>query len=130
MPARAAGRAARGSSSRATSPRARAALEAEARASRDPRSAIEAFIAAAKLAAAQLNDPDGAAALYRQALEKDPLHPAATAGLEDLLAQRGGSADLAALHERRGEAKLAQRDAAAAATAFVGAARLYLDRAE
>ncbi len=90
---------------------ARATLEAEARASRDPRSAVEAFIAAAKLASAKLNDLDGAAALYRQALEKDPLNPAATAGLEDLLAQRGGTSDLAALHERRAEAKLAQRDA-------------------
>lgn len=105
--------------------RARAALEAEARASKDPRGAIDALIAAAKLAAGRQGDSEGAAALYRQVLERDPLHPGAQAGLEELLAQRGGSADLAALQERRGEAKLAQRDGAAAATAFVAAARLY-----
>lgn len=105
---------------------ARATLEAEARASRDPRSAVEAFIAAAKLASARLNDLDGAAALYRLALEKEPLNPTATAGLEDLLAQRGGTSDLAALHERRGEAKLAQRDFNAAAAAFVSGAKLNL----
>ncbi|MCY1014199.1 tetratricopeptide repeat protein [Pyxidicoccus sp. MSG2] len=104
---------------------ARTALEAEARVSRDPRGAIEALLAAARLAAGKLGDSDGATALYRQALEKDPLHPAAQAGLEELLAQRGGSADLAALQERRAEAKLALKDGAAAATAFVGAARLY-----
>ncbi|MCP3144521.1 tetratricopeptide repeat protein [Pyxidicoccus xibeiensis] len=104
---------------------ARAALEAEAGASRDPRGIIDALIAAAKLAAGRQGDTDGAAALYRQALEKDPLHPAAQTGLEELLAQRGGSADLAALQERRGEAKLALKDGTAAATAFVGAARLY-----
>ncbi|MBZ4421502.1 Adventurous gliding motility protein K [Myxococcus sp. RHSTA-1-4] len=104
---------------------ARAALEAEARASKDPRGAIDALLAAAKLAAGRQGDSDGAAALYRQALEKDPLHPGAQAGLEELLAQRGGSADLAALQERRGEAKLALKDGPAAATAFVAAARLY-----
>jgi tetratricopeptide (TPR) repeat protein len=105
---------------------ARATLEAEARASRDPRSAVEAFIAAAKLASSRLNDLDGAAALYRLALEKEPLNPVATTGLEDLLAQRGGTSDLAALHERRGEAKLAQRDMNAAAAAFISGAKLYL----
>jgi tetratricopeptide (TPR) repeat protein len=104
---------------------ARALLETEARASRDPRSAIDAFIAAAKLAAGKLNDPDGAAALYKQALERDPLNPTATAGLEELLAQRGGAADLVQLHERRGEAKLAQRDGAAAAASFLSAAKIY-----
>ncbi|MBJ6762854.1 tetratricopeptide repeat protein [Myxococcaceae bacterium JPH2] len=104
---------------------ARAALEAEARASRDPKSAIEAFVAAAKLSATKLNDTDTAAALYRQALERDALHPGAAAGLEELLAQRGGSSDLAALHERRAEARLAQRDNEAAAAAFVTAARLH-----
>jgi tetratricopeptide (TPR) repeat protein len=105
---------------------ARATLEAEARASRDPRSAVEAFIAAAKLASSKLNDLDGSAALYRLALEKEPLNPAATSGLEDLLAQRGGTSDLAALHERRGEGKLAQRDNQAAAAAFISGAKLYI----
>ncbi|AGC45805.1 hypothetical protein MYSTI_04513 [Myxococcus stipitatus DSM 14675] len=104
---------------------ARAALETEARLSKDPRGAIEAFIGAARLASLVQKDTDGAAALYKQALERDPLHPAAQAGLEELLAQRGGSADLAALHERRAEAKLAQKDSTAAATGFVSAARLH-----
>ncbi|QAT85981.1 adventurous gliding motility protein AgmK [Corallococcus coralloides] len=104
---------------------ARAMMETEARASRDTKSAIEGFVAAAKLAAQKLNDPDGAAALYRLALERDPLHPGAATGLEELLAQRGGSSDLAALHERRAEARLAQRDAEAAAAAYVTAARLH-----
>ncbi|MDC0707102.1 tetratricopeptide repeat protein [Stigmatella sp. ncwal1] len=105
---------------------ARATLEAEARASKDSRSAVEAFIAAAKLSTTKLNDLDGAAALYRQALERDPLNAVATTGLEDLLAQRGGTADLAALHERRGEARLVKRDVSAAAAAFVSGAKLYL----
>ena len=105
--------------------RARAALETEARASKDSRGAIDALVAAAKLAAGKLGDSDGAAALYRQVLEKDSLHPVAQAGLEELLAQRGGLADLAALQEQRAEARLTQRDGTAAATAFVSAARLY-----
>ncbi|MCE9671397.1 Adventurous gliding motility protein K [Myxococcus stipitatus] len=104
---------------------ARSALEAEARVSKDPRGAIDAFIGAARLAALVQKDIEGAAALYKQALERDPLHPGAQAGLEELLAQRGGSADMAALHERRAEAKLAQKDGPAAATAFVSAARLH-----
>ncbi len=109
---------------------ARATLETEARLSRDPRSAVEAFISAAKLASSRLQDLDGAAALYRQALERDPLNAAATTGLEELLAQRGGTADLAALHERRGEARLAQKDPAAAAAAFVSGAKLYVTALE
>ncbi|NTX67670.1 tetratricopeptide repeat protein [Myxococcus sp. CA051A] len=104
---------------------ARAALETEARLSKDPRGAIDAFIGAARLASFVQKDTDGAAALYKQALERDPLHPAAQAGLEELLAHRGGSADLAALHERRADAKLAQKDHTAAATGFVSAARLH-----
>src|SRR5262249_45930519 len=44
---------------------ARVLLENEARASKDPRSAIEAFIAAARLAAGPLQDSDGAISLYR-----------------------------------------------------------------
>ncbi|MCY1047768.1 Adventurous gliding motility protein K [Corallococcus sp. bb12-1] len=104
---------------------ARTMLETEAKASRDAKGAIEGFVAAAKLAVQKLNDPDGGAALYRMALERDPLHPGAATGLEELLAQRGGSSDLAALHERRAEARLAQRDAEAAAAAYVTAARLH-----
>jgi tetratricopeptide (TPR) repeat protein len=105
---------------------ARLLLETEARTSRDARGAIEAFISAARLAAGPLQDTEGAIALYRQALERDPLDAAATAGLEELLASRGGAADLAALQERRGEARQAQGDAAAAAEAFLGAAKTHL----
>ncbi|HZH18229.1 MAG TPA: Adventurous gliding motility protein K, partial [Archangium sp.] len=105
---------------------ARVLLESEARVARDPRSAIEAFVAAARLAAGPLKDSEGAIALYRQALEKDPLDAHATAGLEDLLAARGGAADLATLQERRAEARLAQQDPASAAEAFFGAAKTHL----
>ncbi|HYO56163.1 Adventurous gliding motility protein K, partial [Archangium sp.] len=105
---------------------ARVLLESEARSSRDPRSAIEAFVAAARLAAGPLQDLEGAIALYRQALERDPLDATATSGLEDLLAARGGAADLATMQERRGEARLAQNDTALAAEAFFGAAKTHL----
>ncbi len=105
---------------------ARVLLESEARVAKDPRSAIEAFVAAARLAAGPLQDSEGAIALYRQALEKDPLDALATAGLEDLLAARGGAADLATLQERRAEARLAQQDPASAAAAFFGAAKTHL----
>jgi tetratricopeptide (TPR) repeat protein len=103
-------------------------LENEARTSRDPRSAIEAFVAAARIAVGPLQDPEGAIALYRQALERDPLDALATAGLEDLLAARGGAADLVALQERRAEARLAQNDTEGAAAAFLSAAKTHLSQ--
>ncbi|XXF81048.1 Adventurous gliding motility protein K [Myxococcaceae bacterium GXIMD 01537] len=105
---------------------ARSLLETEARAMRDPRGVIDALLAAAKIAAGQLNDAEGASALYKQVLEREPLNAVASAGLEELLANSGGAADLAALHERRGEAKLAQRDGAAAAASFLSAAKTHL----
>lgn len=104
------------------------ALEAEGKASHDVAGAVEAFTAAGKIAAALLDDAERAIANYRQALERDPLNPIAGAALEELLAARGGALDLAGLHERRGEAKLAQRDAASAAEEFYAAARVYLDQ--
>ncbi|MBM7116948.1 tetratricopeptide repeat protein [Archangium primigenium] len=104
----------------------RVLLESEAHASRDARGAIESFISAARLAAGTLQDEEGAIALYRKALERDPLDVAATAGLEELLAARGGAGDLALLQERRGEARQAQGDTAAAAAAFLNAAKTYL----
>ncbi len=105
---------------------ARAALEQEGRACRDVQSALRAFTAAGRLCADQLSDPDGAIANFRRALERDPLDPAASAGLEQLLATRGGASDLAVLHERRGDAKLAQKDLVAAATEFYAAAKLWV----
>ncbi|HZH02315.1 MAG TPA: tetratricopeptide repeat protein, partial [Myxococcaceae bacterium] len=105
---------------------AREAWEAEARATRDVRSAIDAYVAAARLCAGPLKDADSAIANYRKALERDPLDASATAGLEGLLAERGGSEDLALLHEKRGEAKLAQKDLIAASQAFFSAAKLWL----
>ncbi len=104
----------------------RSLLESEAQLSRDPRSAIDAFIAAAKLAAGPMQDSEGAITLYRRALERDPLDAGATAGLEELLAARGGATDLVALQERRAEAKLAQRDMAGAADGFFQAAKTHL----
>jgi tetratricopeptide (TPR) repeat protein len=106
-------------------PTARRALEAEAQASRDPRGAIEAWVQAAGLAR-QSGDEEGAIGLYRKALERDPLDAAASEGLEGLLAGRGGVEDLAALHLRRGEARLAAKDASGAAAAFFAAAQTYL----
>ncbi|HEY8212320.1 MAG TPA: tetratricopeptide repeat protein [Myxococcaceae bacterium] len=108
---------------------ARQAWEAEGKASRDVRGALEAFVSAGKLCE-QLKDVDGAIANYRKALERDPLDPAANRGLEELLAQRGRGEDLAQMHEKRGEAKLAQRDLPAAAAEFLSAARTWLDKAD
>ncbi len=105
---------------------ARAALEMEGRSCRDVQSALKAFTAAGRLCAEQLADADGAIANFRRALERDPLDPAASAGLEQLLASRGGAADLAILHERRGDAKLAQKDLSAAAAELYEAARMWL----
>ncbi|HEX4622705.1 MAG TPA: tetratricopeptide repeat protein, partial [Myxococcaceae bacterium] len=61
---------------------AREALEAEGRGSRDVHGAIQAFVSAGKLAAEKLGDPDGAIANYRTALERDPLDPQASRGIE------------------------------------------------
>ncbi len=106
---------------------ARRWLEEEGKLARDGKVAVEAFVAAGKLAHERLNDPEGAAAHYRHALDRDPLDPTASAALEDLLASRGGASDLAALQERRAEAKLAHKDLGAAAQEFLAAARIRLE---
>ena len=106
---------------------AKEALEAEGNASRDVRSALEAFVAAGRLCAEQLRDSDGAIANFRRALERDPLDPSASAALKDLLS--GGKAeDLASFHERSAEAKLAQHELSAAAADFLTAARTWLEK--
>ena len=104
---------------------ARAALEAEGRAARDVRGALEAFLAAGKLCAEQLHDPDGAIANFRHALERDPLDPTASTALRRLLAG-GRSDELASFHEHAAEAKLAQKELAAAASEFLMAAKTWL----
>ncbi|HEX4802851.1 MAG TPA: tetratricopeptide repeat protein, partial [Myxococcaceae bacterium] len=106
---------------------AKEALEAEGNASRDVRSALEAFVAAGRLCAEQLRDSDGAIANFRRALERDPLDPSASAALRDLLS--GGKAeDLASFHERSAEAKLAQHELSAAAADFLTAAHTWLEK--
>jgi tetratricopeptide (TPR) repeat protein len=107
---------------------AREALEQEGKGARDVQGAIHAFVAAGQIAAEKLKDPDGAIANFRKALERDPLDPDASRGIEGILAQSGGAADLATLQERRAEAKLAQKDLPAAAAEFLHAARTYLEK--
>lgn len=94
---------------------------------RDQATVQQALIDAARVARDGLKNEELAASLFKRVLERDPLHPEAGAGLEELLARRGGAADLAAMHENRGEAKLAQKDLSAAAREFHHAARIWLD---
>ncbi|HYX92157.1 MAG TPA: tetratricopeptide repeat protein, partial [Myxococcaceae bacterium] len=103
----------------------RATAEAEAQAARDPLTAIDAWVIAADAAWRRLEDPDSALALYRKVLERDPLEPRASAGVEEIFQSRGGAAELAALQERRGEAMLAQKNMATAAGEFFAAAVAY-----
>ncbi|MBS1148551.1 MAG: Tetratricopeptide repeat protein [Myxococcaceae bacterium] len=108
--------------------RARAALEAMIASARDKATVTEALLQAGRLARDQAKDPQGAAAYFQRILDTEPLHAEAGTALEDLLASRGGAADLAALHERRGDTRLAQRDNAAAGQEFYAAARVHLDQ--
>jgi len=104
------------------------ALEAQGWASRDARSALEAFVTAGRIAMEKLNDADSAGANFRRALERDPLDPAAAAGLREILTQ-GNPEDLAAFHERLGEARLAQKELPTASAEFLQAARTWLEKA-
>lgn len=94
---------------------------------RDQATALQALMDAAKIARDALKDDDVAGGYYRKILDRDPLHPEAGPALEELLARRGGASDLATLHEKRGEAKLAQKDLFSAAREFHQAARIWLD---
>jgi tetratricopeptide (TPR) repeat protein len=107
---------------------ARGALEALGSAARDARGALDAFVAAGRIAMEKLNDRDSASANFRRALERDPLHPAAAAGLQEILAQ-GSPEELAAFQERLGEAKLAQKELPSASAQFLLAARTWLQTA-
>lgn len=104
--------------------KARSTLVQLGRAAKDQATAIEALLEAANLALAA-EQKDVAAGIYREILEKEPLHPEAGPALENILTSKGGAADLAALHERRAQARLASRDGAAAAQELFGAAMLY-----
>lgn len=107
--------------------KAREALDTIARTARDASLATHALLDAARVARELERDDDLAAGLLQRILERDPLHPEAGPMLEDLLASRGGAADLVALHEKRGEAKVAQKDVVSAAREFFEGARLAVD---
>lgn len=106
---------------------ARTTLELVAQTSRDATSAMQALLEAARVAKEKEQSDELAIGLYRKVLDRDPLHAEAGPALEELLAKRGGAADLVSLHEKRGEAKLAQRDVQNAAKEFVDAARKCVD---
>jgi tetratricopeptide (TPR) repeat protein len=108
-------------------PRARATAEAIAAGAKDQGTAIQALLDAAKLARDVERNEQAAEDLFQKVLDREPLHAEAGPGLEDLLARKGGAVDLAKLHEKRGEAKLAQKDLAAAAKEFFEAASIHLD---
>jgi tetratricopeptide (TPR) repeat protein len=104
---------------------ARAGLHAEAAATADKAEAVSAWYEAGLLALERLSDPDGAIADFQKALELDPLAAGPAQKLEDLLSKRGGAAPLAALQQRRGEAKMAQGQNDEASRCFLEAAKLY-----
>jgi tetratricopeptide (TPR) repeat protein len=107
---------------------ARALLELLGRTARDGDAAIDAWVRAGEVAWRKQQDPDGAVACYRKALERNPLEPRASAAVEEILAASGGAEDLAQLQERRGEAMLAQKNLPSASAEFFNAARTWLDR--
>lgn len=107
--------------------RARATYEAIAQTAREPATAIQALLDAAKLSRDQERNEEAAQALFEKVLAREPLHPEAGPALEDLLAKKGGAAELARLHEKRGEAKLAQKDLLSAAREFYEGARISLE---
>lgn len=100
-------------------------LRVEADACRDPKTAIELLVEAGRLAAEKLDDFEAARAALNEALDRDPLEPRATQLLEELLAARGGASDLAALHLKRAETRIAAGDSVAAADELVGAAKIF-----
>src|SRR5262249_37597245 len=104
------------------------ALEAQGWASRDARSALEAFVTAGRIAMEKLKDLDAAGANLRRALERDPLDHSAAAGLREILGQANPE-DLAAFHERLGEARLAQKELPTASAEFLLAARTWMEKA-
>ncbi len=102
-------------------------LDQLASTARDQTTMQQALMDAARIARDTLKDDTAAASYYGKVLDRDPLHAEAGPALEELLARRGGAVDLAALHEKRGEAKLAQKDLFNAAQEFYKGARIWLD---
>lgn len=102
-------------------------LDQLASTARDQTTMQQALMDAARIARDTLKDDAAAASYYGKVLDRDPLHAEAGPALEELLARRGGAVDLAALHEKRGEAKLAQKDLFNASQEFYKGARIWLD---
>lgn len=107
---------------------ARALLEVEGRTARDNDGAIDAWVQAGEIAWRHQSDADAALSCFRKALERNPLEPRASACVEEILAARGGEADLASLQERRGEAMLAQKNLTSAAVEFFNAAKTWAEK--
>lgn len=102
-----------------------AAREAEAAASHDVRSSVDAWTSAGRIARDRLGDTERALKSFQRALERDPLHREASSEVEFLLARSGDPANLALLHERQGEARIAAGDRAGAAASFHRAAETW-----
>jgi cellulose synthase operon protein C len=105
-----------------------AAREAEAAASHDVRSSVDAWTTAGRLARDRLGDTERALKSFQRALERDPLHGEASAEVEFLLVKSGDPAELATLHERQAEARLAAGDRPGAAASFHRAALTWREQ--
>lgn len=101
------------------------AFEGEGEASRDPANAAAAFVSAGKLAAGRLNDRERALSCFKRALERDPLHAEAGQEAEVLLSELAASEELAHFLQRRGEARLGQKDTSGAKADLLRAARVW-----
>jgi cellulose synthase operon protein C len=102
-------------------------LDQLASTARDSTTREQALMDAARIARDTIKDEPAAAALFGKILDRAPLHPEAGPALEELLVRSGGAADLASLHEKRGEAKIALKDLSNAAQEFHKSARIWLD---
>jgi cellulose synthase operon protein C len=111
-----------------TYPEVQRLLMAEGEASRDVRGAVEAFLEAGRIALDRLGNADLARAAFGKALERDPMDPRAAEKYEELVASSGGAAEVAILHERRGDAKAQAKDVKGAAEEYFQAAKAYLER--
>jgi tetratricopeptide (TPR) repeat protein len=94
---------------------------------KDSTTAIEALLQAGRFSIERLHNPEMAVAYFQKVLAREPLHPVAGPALDDLLASKGGASDLAALNERRGDAKLAAKDNIVAASHYFASAKAHLD---